>query len=289
MKLFRSRTTAALPPSPHQGDGATSDVPPSDAGLLEMSFLDHLEELRWAILRSLIGVGVAVVGCAFFSRWIIDNLLIGPAKADFFMYRIYRMDAEDLELLNRTITGQFFAHIGTIVAVGLVVGSPIIVYNLWRFVEPGLYPTEKAGLKFSTVMATFFFILGILFGYLVLTPLALQFFANYQISEQIANQFDITRYFSMVTFWAFGAGVLFELPVVIYFLSKLGMVTPAGMRKHRRFAAVGVLVAGAILTPPDPVSQMIVAVPLYLLYEGSIHISAFVNKKRDRELEEALR
>lgn len=240
------------------------------------------------ILRSLIGVGIAVFATIFFRRWIIDVLLLGPTREDFFMYRFFGLDAVDIQLLNRTITGQFFADIGTILAVGLIIGSPIVVYEIWRFIEPGLYPNEKKGMRFSAVFATFFFMLGISFGYLIITPLALQFFAGYQISDQILNQFDITRYFSMVTFWAFGTGVLFELPVVIFFLSKLGLITPEGLRKYRRIAVVGVLVLGAMFTPPDPLSQILVAFPLYVLYEGSIFISAYVARKRERELREAL-
>lgn len=288
MKLFRSPKSSAVARPDVHGDGASGGAPLPESDLGEMPFLDHLEEFRWAILRSMFGVGIAVVVCAFFSRFIIDQVLLGPAKSGFFMYGLFRMDAQDLQLLNRTITGQFFAHIGTIIAVGLVVGSPAVVYNIWRFVEPGLYPTEKRGLKFSSVFATFFFITGILFGYLIITPIALQFFAGYQISDVIVNEFDITRYFSMVTFWAFGTGVLFELPVVIYFLSKLGIVTPEMLRKHRRMAVVGVLILGAVFSPPDPLSQLLVAIPLFLLYEGSIHISAFVNRKREAELREAL-
>lgn len=289
MKLFRTRRSNAVADPAVHGDGAAGNAPAPQPELAEMPFLDHLEEFRWAILRSIASIGVAIVVCAFFSRFIIDGVLLGPAKSSFFMYRFFGVDAQDLQLLNRTITGQFFAHIGTIAAVGIVVGSPAIVYNLWRFIEPGLYPNEKSGLRFSSVFATFFFITGILFGYLIITPFALQFFANYQISETIANQFDITRYFSMVTFWAFGTGVLFELPVVIYFLSKLGLVTPEVLRKYRRIAVVGVLVAGAVFTPPDPVSQVLVALPLYLLYEGSIYISAFVTRRREAELREALK
>ncbi len=289
MKLFPTRLMKVRARPGHQGDGAVGEAPAPEADLAEMPFLDHLEEFRWAVIRSMIGIGVAVVVCAFFSKFIIDSILLGPAKSTFFMYDLFGMAAEDLQLLNRTITGQFFAHIGTIAAVGLVVGSPAVVYNIWRFVEPGLYASEKRGLKFSSVFATFFFITGILFGYLIITPLALQFFANYQISDAIANQFDITRYFSMVTFWAFGAGLLFELPVVIYFLSRLGILTPAILRKYRRYALVGTLVLGAVFTPPDPVSQVLVAVPLYLLYEASIFISAFVNRRREAELREALK
>lgn len=288
MKLFRTRRTQVLPDPRLQGDGAAGEPPGPEQELDEMPFLDHLEEFRWAILRSMIAIGVAIVVCAFFSKFIIDSVLLGPAKPSFFMYGFFGVEAKELQLLNRTITGQFMAHLGTIAAVGVVVGSPAIVYNLWRFIEPGLYPNEKRGLKFSSVFATFFFIAGILFGYLIITPIALQFFANYQISDTILNQFDITRYFSMVTFWAFGTGLLFELPVVIYFLSKLGILSPEMLRKYRRYAIVGTLVLAALFTPPDPLSQILVAIPLYLLYESSIFISAHVERKREAELREAI-
>lgn len=288
MKFFRNRQSFVADRPGTSGDGAAGPSPIPDEALAEMSFLEHLEEFRWMILRSMMGIGVAVFATVFFRRWVIDVLLLGPTRQDFFMYRFFGLNAVDIQLLNRTITGQFFADIGTIIAVGLILSSPIVVYQIWRFIEPGLYRGEKQGMRFSAVFATFFFVLGLSFGYLVITPLALQFFAGYQISAQILNQFDITRYFSMVTFWAFGTGVLFELPVVIYILSKLGLVTPDGMRKYRRFAVVGTLIVGALLTPPDPISQILVAIPLYLLYESSIFISAFVARKRERELREAL-
>jgi sec-independent protein translocase protein TatC len=267
----------------YQGDGATGAVEsPDEEGV--MPFLDHLEELRWTIIKAGIGVLTTTFVCIFFRRWIIDQVLIGPTRADFIMYRVLGINAEPIELLNRTITGQFFADVGTIVVVGLIAGSPVVVYYLWRFIEPALYPSEKKGLRFSTVAATFFFILGIAFGYCILTPLALQFFAQYEISSQIVNQFDIMRYFSMVSFWALGTGLLFELPVVVYFLSKVGLVTPDFLRTSRKYALVVVLTIGALLTPPDPVSQIIVAVPLVLLYELSIYVSAFVNKRRREQL-----
>jgi len=270
------------------GDTQTRADEATALELAEMSFLEHLEELRWSLIKGLGGLVVVTIVCSFFSQWIIDVLLMGPAKSDFFVYRWLGVEADELVLQNRTITGQFFAHIGTIVAVGLVIGSPIFVYFLWRFIEPGLYPNEKEGLRFAAVFATFFFILGILFGYCVVTPFALQFFANYQISPLIINEFDITRYFSMVTFWAFGAGILFELPVVIYFLAKIGIATPDVMRRYRKYAVIVTLLLGALFTPPDPISQVLVAIPLLLLYQGSIYVAAFVSRKRERELAEAL-
>lgn len=261
---------------------------PTPTELAEMSFLEHLEEFRWALIKGFGSVLVVTILCSFYSTWVIDVLLMGPAKSDFFMYRWLGIAAEDLVLQNRTITGQFFAHIGTIIAVGVVLGSPLFVFFMWRFIEPGLYPTEKKGLRFAAAFATLFFMVGISFGYCIVTPFALQFFSNYQISGLIINEFDIMRYFSMVTFWAFGAGVLFELPVVVYFLSKIGILTPMLMRKYRKYAVIITLILGAFFTPPDPVSQVLVAIPLLILYELSIRISAVVTRRREKELEAAL-
>jgi sec-independent protein translocase protein TatC len=271
------------PPPGVQGDGAPSeDSPPDERGV--MPFLAHLEELRWTLIKAGSGVLIAVTLCAFFSRWIVDRVLIGPTRQNFFMYDVLGLKAESLELLNRTITGQFFADVGTIIVVGLIAGSPIVVFYLWRFIEPALYPNEKQGMRFSAVFATFFFLLGAAFGYLILTPLALQFFAQYTLSEQIINQFDIITYFSMVTFWTMGTGLLFELPVVVYFLAKVGILTPEAMRTYRKYALIAVLGVAAFLTPPDPISQILVAVPLLGLYELSIHVAKWVARTRAEEL-----
>lgn len=259
-----------------------------EAVMTEMGFLDHLEDLRWAILKGMIGVLVTTIIAVFFRDFIIQEILLGPKKPDFFMYRLLGIEATPFVLQNRTVTGQFFADIGTVIAVGLILGSPLIVYYMWKFIEPGLYPKEKKGLRFSAVFATLFFMLGIAFGYCIITPLALQFFASYQISPEISNEFDISKYFGMVTFWAFGVGVLFELPVVIYFLAKLGLATPDGLRRARKYALIGCLILGAIFTPPDPISQVLVATPLLLLYEGSIWIATVVQRRQEKEMAEAL-
>jgi len=270
-------------PTGVQGDGAPrDDAPPDEKGV--MSFLDHLEELRWTLIKAGAGVLVAIAVCSFFSGWIVDQVLIGPTRPDFFMYSVLALEPESLELLNRTITGQFFADIGTIIVVGLIAGSPVVVFYLWRFIEPALYPSEKKGMRFSAVFATFFFLLGAAFGYLILTPLALQFFAQYTLSEQIVNQFDIMTYFSMVTFWTLGTGFLFELPVVVYFLAKIGILTPEAMRTYRKYALIVVLGVAAFLTPPDPISQIIVALPLLGLYEMSIYVAKWVTRRRAQAL-----
>ncbi|MFT5143307.1 MAG: sec-independent protein translocase protein TatC [Rhodothermales bacterium] len=282
-RFFSKRNKAARPPIPEGLEGVKTDE-----DLAEMGFLDHLEEFRWALIKAGIGVVLTTVIAFFFRGWIIDVLLLGPKDPNFIMYRVFGLDAVEFVLQNRNITGQFFADIGTVFAVGIILGSPLMVYQIWRFIEPGLYPNEKSGLRFAAAFASFFFTLGISFGYLVVTPLALQFFAQYSISPEITNEFDISRYFSMITFWAFGCGILFELPVVIYFLAKMGLATPALLRKHRKWALILCLTLGALFTPPDPLSQILVAMPLLLLYEFSIFIAAYVEKKRNKEMEEAL-
>jgi sec-independent protein translocase protein TatC len=283
-KFFRfgSSSTSLAPTT--QGDGASDPVlpPAPEDDMVEMSFLDHLEELRWSLFRGIGGIIVITIACSFFSRWIIDVLLLGPAQADFFIYELMGFEAKTLSLQNRVLTGQFMVHFGVILSVGIVLGSPIFIYSLWKFIEPGLYKSEKKGLRFAAVFATLFFALGISFGYLIITPVAIQFFSNYEISPMITNDFDIVKYFTMVTFWSFGTGVLFELPIVVYFLAKVGIATPARMRGARRYALVIAMILGAVFTPPDPFSMILVSTPLYLLYECSIFVARSVEKGRQK-------
>lgn len=298
MKLFGLKSLGTLAKlgkaasgPPPGGDGATNDVLPPDGeeNMAEMGFLDHLEELRKTLFIGIGGILAATIVLSFFSRWIIDELLLGPAQSDFFIYELMGIEAKTLQMQNRVLTGQFFVHIGVILSVGIVIGSPIFIYSLWRFIEPGLYKNEKKGLRFAAVFATFFFMLGIAFGYCIITPMAIQFFSSYQISEMIVNDFDITKYFTMVTFWALGTGILFELPVVIYFLAKIGIATPTTLRNSRKYALLACLIIGAFFTPPDPFSQILVALPLLALYEASIFVAAYVTKKREKEINEALK
>ena len=293
MDVWRSRASKKQTPT-HAGDGASPvrldqtgppGLPdPTAPQPGEMPFLDHLEELRWRILKALGGILVTSVLCLFFAGWIIDVVLLGPTKADFFMYDLLRLDAISIVLQNRTVTGQFFAYFGTVLAAGVVMGSPIVVYQTWKFIEPGLYPEERKGLRFASVFATFFFVLGLAFGYLIIAPIALQFFANFQISDQILNEFDISKYFSMLLTWSFGAGILFELPVIVTVLAKIGLLTQQMLRTGRRYAVVIVLIISAFITPPDPWSQMLMAIPLMGLYELSIVLTGVVERQRLKEL-----
>lgn len=271
------------------GDGAAGSVALTNFKTeAEMGFLDHLEELRWTLFKGFGGIIFFTIVAAFFRGWVIENILLGPKKPDFISYRIFGIETTEFVLQNRTVTGQFFADWGTVLAVGAIMGTPVFIYYLWKFIEPGLFPNEKSGLRFAAFFASFFFFLGLCFGYFILTPIALQFFAGYSISPEIANEFDITKYFEIVTMWTFGVGILFELPVVMYFLAKMGVVSADLLRRSRKYAITICLILGAIFTPPDPLSQVIVAVPLFLLYEAGIYIAVVVDRNREKEAQRNL-
>ena len=253
---------------------------PMQAAEGEMPFLDHLEELRWRIIKGIGAIALCALACLFFADAVVDGLLMAPTRTSFFMYDLLRLDPVAVTLQNRTITGQFFAYFGTVLATGLILGSPFVLYQAWKFIEPGLYAEERQGLRFASVFATFFFVLGIAFGYLVLSPIALQFFAKFQVSESIVNEFDIAKYFSMLLTWTFGAGLLFELPVVVSVLARIGVLTEVILKGGRKYALIVILVLAGLFTPPDPLSQIILAVPMVGLYELSIVLTRIIERRR---------
>jgi len=250
----------------------------------EMSFIDHLEELRMRILKGLIGIAIGVIIAFIFSDFIIKNVLLGPVSKDFIVYKWLGIDAIDITLQSRKLPGQFFTFWGTLFMVGIIMGAPLFFHQIWKFVTPALESTEKHKTQFVVFFISFLFLVGVSFGYFILTPFALQFFTHFQISELVRNDFDINEYFSSLTMWVLSTGIIFQLPMVSYFLSRIGLLTPEFMRSYRRHAIVIFFILGAFLTPPDPISQVMVAVPLILLYEISISISGYANKKRNKEI-----
>ncbi|MFP8488151.1 twin-arginine translocase subunit TatC [Gracilimonas sp. Q87] len=253
-----------------------------------MSFLEHLEELRWRIIKGLVGVLVGIAIAFVFSDFFVEDVMLGPTRADFFMYDILRVEAENFELQSRRLPGQFFTFWGTLFVMGFIISSPFFIFQMWSFIEPALERKEKKKTFFSAFFITFFFLLGVAFGYLILVPFALQFFAQFQISDIIRNDFDINEYFSSVSMWVVACGIIFQIPVVSYSLSKIGLLTPELLKTYRRHAIVMCLVLSAMLTPPDPISQVLIALPLTILYEISIWVSRYANKKREKELNEAI-
>lgn len=269
----------------------------------EMSFLDHLEELRWHLVRATLSIGVAAIIAFIFKKFIFDVIIFGPTQMDFPTYKwLCKMSeligmtdttfcAEEFPFIiqNRTVAGQFSAHIWTSIYAGFIISFPYVLYQLWSFISPGLKTNERKSSRGFIVIASLLFFLGVLFGYYIVTPLSINFLANYQISDQISNEFDISSVIAIVRSSAIASGFVFELPILIYFLTKVGLVTPQFLRKYRKFALIIVLVLSAVITPPDIASQVIVAIPILLLYQVSIYISAVVvrNQKRKEKREKS--
>ncbi len=262
----------------------------------EMSFLDHLEELRWHLIRSTLAI--VIIGCvAFvFSGFVFDTIIFGPSQMDFPTYRFFCRaatfigiesdfcaDKLPFTIQSRTMGGQFSADIWTAIWVGFVVGFPYVLYELWRFISPGLHPNERKHSRGFISVASILFFMGVLFGYYVVAPLSINFLGTYQVSEIVLNEFDLSSYISTVRTSVIACGILFELPIIIYFLTKVGLVTPEILKKYRKIALVIVLILSAVITPPDVTSQIIVAVPVLILYQVSIQISKIVLKRQAKK------
>src|SRR5690625_131508 len=266
-----------------------SKTPKSNSS--EMSFLEHLEELRWHLIRSTLAVLVLAIIAFIAKDFIFDTLLFAPKDPDFITYRIFCNIAQSFgldesacvteisfRLQNRTMAGQFNIHIWTAITAGIILAFPYILYELWKFIAPALKENEKKNSKGFIITASVLFFLGVLFGYFIIAPLSINFLANYRVSDEIFNDIDIGSYMGLVRTSALACGIVFELPIIIYILTKVGLVTPEGLKKYRKFAIVGILILAAIITPPDIASQVIVAIPILILYEISIYISRGVLK-----------
>jgi sec-independent protein translocase protein TatC len=267
----------------------------------EMSFLDHLEELRWHVVRSVAAIFIMMIAAFVFTEFIFDNIIFAPGKVDFVTFRwlcrlgeITNLDGLcvteiPMKIQSRFLMGQFTMQLTASFVIGLCVAFPYVAWEMWSFVSPGLYNKEKKGSRGAVFSVSALFLIGVAFGYFILSPMTIAFLANYTISDMIQNEFDITSYVSTITALVLGSGLLFQLPVVIFFLTKVGIVTPQFLRQYRKHAVITILIVGAIITPsPDPLSQSLISIPLYILYEISIFISAIeVKRKAKRELEEA--
>ncbi|RKR12228.1 Sec-independent protein translocase TatC [Maribacter vaceletii] len=268
----------------------------------EMSFLDHLEELRWHLIRSTLAV-VIIGSLAFLFRgFVFDTVIFGPKKMDFPTYRLFCeiatylgfdsdfcADKLPFTIQSRLMSGQFSAHIWTSIWAGFIVGFPYILYEMWKFISPGLYEKERRNSKGFIFIASFLFFLGVLFGYYIVAPLSINFLGTYQVSEEVLNEFDLSSFIATVRSSVIACGILFELPIIIYFLTKIGIVTPEIMKKYRKIALVVVLILSAVITPPDVASQIIVAVPVLILYQVSIYISSYVLKKEAKKAKKNLK
>ncbi len=245
----------------------------------EMSFLDHLEELRWRVVKAVIGVVVGSLLCWVYIEEIVHYVLLRPVQA---VNSSLEPGQQAIHLQNLKPFGLLFMYMEIALVGGIILSLPNLMYQLWAFIAPGLLPKERRYIKSIVFFTTFCFLSGISFAYFIMLPSALNFLAGLS-TEEIANNIAINEYMSFVVSVILAAGVIFELPMVSWFLSKLGILTPAFMRHYRKHAIVGILIVSAVLTPgTDPVSQILLAIPMIVLYEISIWISAAAQKKREQ-------
>ena len=263
----------------------------------EMSFLDHLEELRWHLIRSVIAILIVAIVAFIFKDFIFDVLLFGPKQKDFITYRwfcsisqtlgqgnSFCIDELPFRIQSRTMAGQFSAHLWTSILAGFILAFPYIIFEFWKFISPGLYEKERKNARGFIFIASMLFFIGVLFGYYIVTPLSINFLGNYSVSSEIFNDFDLSSYIGLLRASVLAAGIIFELPIIVYFLTKVGIITPDFLRKNRKISLVVVLSLSAIITPPDIASQIIVSIPILVLYEVSILISRIVTSRQNEVL-----
>lgn len=264
----------------------------------EMSFLDHLEELRWHIIRSASVIIIFAVVAFIMKEFIFDVVILKPKMPEFWTNRMFsklsdivhveslKINQKPLTLISIQMADQFMMHIMTSIIAGIMMASPIVFYEFWRFIKPALYDKEKKHASGAVFYTSILFVLGVLFGYFLIVPLSIHFLGSYSVSDQVTNQINTRSYISTVTTISLASGVVFLLPIFSFFLSKVGILTPQFMRTYRKHSYVVMLLLSAIITPPDIFSQVMVAIPLVFLYEISIFISKSVVKKREKEFDE---
>ena len=261
----------------------------------EMSFLDHLEIFRWHLIRSAIAVLFFAIIAFIFRDIVFDVILLGPKDPNFPTYKALcaisqYLGLEDalclkespFTLMNITMSGQFSSHVTTSIFAGFIVAFPYVFWEFWRFIRPALHVNESTMARGIVFFSSVLFLLGVLFGYYVIAPLSVNFLGSYQVSSTVANQITLSSFISTVTTVSFANGIIFELPILVYFLTKIGLLTPEFMRVYRKHAIVVILILAAVITPPDVTSQILVSLPLIVLYEISIKISARVIKNQKK-------
>ncbi len=255
----------------------------------EMSFLDHLEEFRWHLIRSLIAIGVAAIVIFLAKDYVFQYLLLGPTKSWFPTYRflcdvvhVVCMEPDKLTLITRDLGEQFITHMISSFWLGLVVAFPYVLWEFWRFIKPGLYPSEQKASRGIVLACSLLFFTGVLFGYFVISPFAVSFLGSYTVDPSVEHTVTLRSYINYLVMFTVPAGLIFELPMVMYFLAKLGLIDYKFLKKYRRYAIVIIFIVAAVVTPPDVVTQTCIAIPLLLLYEVSILITKRVHRKREK-------
>jgi sec-independent protein translocase protein TatC len=262
----------------------------------ELTFLEHLEELRWHIIRSAIAIIIVAIAAFIFHRIIFDVIILAPKTPEFFTNSMFCkfgnlvnvpalcINRNEFEIININMAGQFMTHILVSIIAGIIIAFPYIFFEFWIFLKPALYQKEKRAASGAVFYSSLLFILGVLFGYFIITPLSVHFLGSYRVSEQVTNQINLVSYISTVSSVTLASGLIFELPIMVYFLTKVGLLTPQWLKKYRKHSVIVILALSAIITPPDIFSQVLVCFPLLLLYEIGIGISKRILAKEEAKL-----
>lgn len=255
----------------------------------EMGFLDHLEELRWHVIRAGIAVIVFAVVALVFQKEVFEYIVYAPKKAEFITYRIFCSISDVtcfsppvLPLITRELGEQFFIGLTVSIYLGIIASFPYIFYEFWKFIRPGLYESELKIANRLIGVTSFLFILGVSFGYFIIAPFAITFLGNYSVGTEAVNSPTLASYVSYLTMFTIPVGLAFELPIVVYFLARIGILGPETMKKFRREAFLVIFIVAAIITPPDAITQILVGIPMYILYEVSITVAARVVKDEEQ-------
>lgn len=275
----------------YKGDQSKKALPSAEK---EMGFLDHLEELRWHIIRSVCAVLLVGITLFLFPNFLFDTIILGPKNPNFLSYQLINpllnlvgagpFEPVDFNLQITELGEEFLIHIKVSFILGFIVAFPYVFWEIWRFVRPGLYEKEQKAVRGIVFICSFLFFLGVLFGYFVIAPFAVNFLAGYSVADVVQTQPRLSSFVNYMVMFTAPAGLVFELPIVIFFFSKLGLVTPKLMKEYRRHSIIIILMLSALITPPDVVTQFLIGIPLYILYEISINISARVEKQQQEEM-----
>ncbi len=276
--IFR---TAKRSEGSEPGNGAPPNKHPD-----EMTFLEHLEALRWHIIRALVAIVVVGIGVFLAKHTVFDKIILGPVDPSFPTYRWFCSMGErfcfypkDLVIITRDISEQFLSHIKVSIWLGLIVAFPYVFWEFWRFIKPGLYDKERRAARGVVGICSSLFLTGVLFGYFVISPFAITFLSGYSVSDKIENTTTLSTLVNSMTMFTIPTGLVFELPIVMFFLAKVGLISASYLRRYRRHALIIILLVASIITPPDVITQFLIGIPLYMLFEISILVVQRVEKK----------
>lgn len=272
-------------------DQEDQNTPEEESGS-GMTFMSHLEELRWVLVRSAASVCIAACAAFFGYKYVFDEILLGPKSPEFFTNRLmcylgkildspsFCINSKPLKLINIDMAGQFNTHVQVSIYAGLILAFPYIIYQLWKFISPALYEEERKKARGAVLIISGLFILGVLFGYYFIAPFSVDFLGTYSISDQVENVINLSSYISLVSSLSLVSGLVFEMPILVFFLTKIGLLTPDFLKKYRKHAFIVILIIAAIISPPDVLSMTLIAIPLWVLFEVSIIVSKRIIKRK---------